>query len=373
MFTYTHISIILSIFLITRLLLNFVNYCLYPYGYFYMLCKSSILCLHLQGRRIMIPITIISGFLGAGKTTYLQHILNCGNTNERILIIENDFGETSLDAKQLSTSGATVREVTSGCICCSLQGNFKNALIDILSTQDIDQIYIEPSGVSKLSEILYTCDDDDITSKAYVSMIITVVDAMQAPMAIKNFGPFFKDQIKHCYAMLLTHVEDEKQVEKTKQLIVELAPHTPVYTDVDALQQDINQLKSNTHKAHEHDSETCSCHTCNDSEDYNGAHHDNHSHHNHDGHHHEHQPFVTHTFHNLQSLDDTQWIDFCNNLPSTILRVKGIIPTASGPMELQYTPQSCAITATHLNDYHLVVIGTEIDIPSINEKVCSAS
>ena len=82
---------------------------------------------------------------------------------------------------------------------------------------------------------------------------------------------------------------------------------------------------------------------------------------------------MTHTFHNLQSLDDTQWIDFCNNLPSTILRIKGIIPTASGPMELQYTPQSCAITATHLNDYHLVVIGTEIDIPSINEKVCSAS
>ena len=171
----------------------------------------------------MIPITIISGFLGTGKTTYLQHILNCRNTNERILIIENDFGETSLDAKQLSASGATVREVTSGCICCSLQGNFKNALIDILSTQDIDQIYIEPSGVSKLSEILYTCDDDDITSKAYISMIITIVDAMQAPMAIKNFGPFFKDQIKHCCAILLTHIEDEKQVEKAKQLIIELA------------------------------------------------------------------------------------------------------------------------------------------------------
>ena len=71
--------------------------------------------------------------------------------------------------------------------------------------------------------------------------------------------------------------------------------------------------------------------TCNDSEDYNGAHHNNHSHHGHDGHHHEHQPFVSYTFHNLQSLDDTQWIDFCNNLPSTILRVKGIIPTASRP------------------------------------------
>ena len=227
--------------------------------------------------------------------------------------------------------------------------------------------------MSKLSEILYTCDDDDITSKAYISMIITIVDAMQAPMAIKNFGPFFKDQIKHCYAILLTHIEDEKQVEKAKQLIVELAPHTPIYTDVDALQQDIHQLKSNTHKAHEHDSETCSCHTCNDSEDYNGAHHDNHSHHGHDGHHHEHQPFVSYTFHNLQTLTHTQWIDFCNKLPSTVLRVKGIVPTTSGPMELQYTLQSCSLTDTHLKDYHLVVIGTDIDISSIQEKVCSAS
>ena len=176
--------------------------------------------------------------------------------------------------------------------------------------------------MSKLSEILYTCDDDDITSKAYISMIITIVDAMQAPMAIKNFGPFFKDQIKHCYAILLTHIEDEKQVEKAKQLIVELAPHTPIYTDVDALQQDIHQLKSNTHKAHEHDSETCSCHTCNDSEDTTVltttitvimamtatimSH----------------QPFVSYTFHNLQTLTHTQWIDFCNKLPSTVLRVK---------------------------------------------------
>ena len=103
MFAYTHISIILSIFLITRLLLNFVNYCLYPYGYFYMLCKSSILCLHLQGRRIMIPITIISGFLGAGKTTYLQHILNCRNTNKRILIIENDFGRSEEHTSELQS------------------------------------------------------------------------------------------------------------------------------------------------------------------------------------------------------------------------------------------------------------------------------
>ena len=93
----------------------------------------------------------------------------------------------------------------------------------------------------------------------------------------------------------------------------------------------------------------------------------------HDGHHHEHQPFVSYTFHNLQTLTHTQWIDFCNKLPSTVLRVKGIVPTTSGPMELQYTLQSCSLTDTHLKDYHLVVIGTDIDISSIQEKVCSAS
>lgn len=105
----------------------------------------------------MIPIVIISGFLGSGKTTFLQHILKEHKSTDKILIIENDFGETSLDAVNLAKSGATVREVTSGCICCSLQGNFQQALLDILQNYEIDVIYIEPSGVSKLSEIIHTC------------------------------------------------------------------------------------------------------------------------------------------------------------------------------------------------------------------------
>ena len=275
----------------------------------------------------MIPITIISGFLGAGKTTYLQYILNQRNTNERILIIENDFGETSLDAQQLSTSGAVVREVTSGCICCSLQGNFKDVLVDILSTQDIDQIYIEPSGVSKLSEIISTCMDKEICEKAYIDMIITIVDAMQAPMAIKNFGPFFKDQIKHCHAILLSHIEDTKQTAKTKELITELVPNTPVYTDIESLQQDVAQIHQ---IAHAHN-----------------------------------------TFYNLQTLEEQRWMELCNILPSTIIRAKGIVPTSAGPMELQYTPQNCSMSATNLDSFHLVIIGTEIDIASISRNVCN--
>ena len=108
MFTYTHISIILSIFLINSLLLNFVNYCSYPYGYFYMLCKSSILCLHLQGRRIMIPITIISGFLGAGKTTFIKKMIDEAFTGEKIVLIENEFGEVGIDGGFLKDAGIQI-------------------------------------------------------------------------------------------------------------------------------------------------------------------------------------------------------------------------------------------------------------------------
>ena len=152
----------------------------------------------------MIPIVIISGFLGSGKTTFLQHILKehkstDKNSHHRKMI----FGETSLDAVNLAKSGATVREVTSGCICCSLQGNFQQALLDILQNYEIDVIYIEPSGVSKLSEIIHTCKDEEIAKSAYVHASITTVDAMQAPMFIKNFGLFFKDQITHSDAIFL--------------------------------------------------------------------------------------------------------------------------------------------------------------------------
>ena len=179
----------------------------------------------------MIPIVIISGFLGSGKTTFLQHILKEHKSTDKILIIENDFGETSLDAVNLAKSGATVREVTSGCICCSLQGNFQQALLDILQNYDIDVIYIEPSGVSKLSEIIHTCKDEEIAKSAYVHASITTVDAMQAPMFIKNFGLFFKDQITHSDAIFLSHTEDIQQTSITKRMIRDLAPNTPIHEE----------------------------------------------------------------------------------------------------------------------------------------------
>lgn len=286
----------------------------------------------------MIPIIIISGFLGAGKTTFLQQILKEHNPSDKVLIIENDFGETSLDAVQLASTGVNVREVTAGCICCSLQGNFKKALIDILDTQEVDTIYIEPSGISKLSEIIATCTDESIAAKAYVHGAITIVDAMQAPMGIRNFGAFFKDQITHCDAIFLSHVEDVQQTELTTRMIHELAPHTPIHKEPWDTLELRNYIKRLYH-CHEKD-----------------LHHDN--------------PFMSHTFKGLRTLTVAQWTTILQGLPPTVLRAKGIVPTTEGPHEVQYTPAHCQFNPSTIADYALVMIGTEFDIPLIYNEVC---
>ena len=289
----------------------------------------------------MIPITIISGFLGAGKTTYLQHILNCRNTNERILIIENDFGETSLDAANLAKTGATIREVTSGCICCSLQGNFQQALLDILQNYDVDIIYIEPSGVSKLSEIIHTCEDEDIAKSAYVHASVTTVDAMQAPMFIKNFGLFFKDQITNSDAIFLSHTEDVQQTSITKRMIHDLAPNTPIHEeswDTISLRDYIKRLY------HCHDDNSL---------------HDEHL-------------FMSHTFKDLRTLTVLQWKTILEGMPDGVLRAKGIVPTTEGPHELQYGTHYCSLVPSESTDYSLVVIGTDFNVPMVHNEVCQS-
>ena len=289
----------------------------------------------------MIPITIISGFLGAGKTTYLQHILNCRNTNERILIIENDFGETSLDAANLAKTGATIREVTSGCICCSLQGNFQQALLDILQNYDVDIIYIEPSGVSKLSEIIHTCEDEDIAKSAYVHASVTTVDAMQAPIFIKNFGLFFKDQITNSDAIFLSHTEDVQQTSITKRMIHDLAPNTPIHEeswDTISLRDYIKRLY------HCHDDNSL---------------HDEHL-------------FMSHTFKDLRTLTVLQWKTILEGMPDGVLRAKGIVPTTEGPHELQYGTHYCSLVPSESTDYSLVVIGTDFNVPMVHNEVCQS-
>ena len=289
----------------------------------------------------MIPIIIISGFLGSGKTTFLQHILKEHKPTDKVLIIENDFGETSLDAANLAKTGATIREVTSDCICCSLLGNFHQPLLDILQNYVVDTIYIEPSGVSKLSEIIHTCEDEDIAKSAYVHASVTTVDAMQAPMFIKNFGLFFKDQITNSDAIFLSHTEDVQQTSITKRMIHDLAPNTPIHEeswDTISLRDYIKRLY------HCHDDNSL---------------HDEHL-------------FMSHTFKDLRTLTVLQWKTILEGMPDGVLRAKGIVPTTEGPHELQYGTHYCSLVPSESTDYSLVVIGTDFNVPMVHNEVCQS-
>ena len=142
----------------------------------------------------MVKVDLITGFLGSGKTTFIKkyatYLINQGY---KVGIIENDFGQVNFDTQLLGTTGVNIRELTSGCICCSLQGDFKTALLQTLDQLDVDAIYIETSGVGKLSDILSACESPEITAIAHVQAAITIIDATNAPLFIRNFGEFFKD------------------------------------------------------------------------------------------------------------------------------------------------------------------------------------
>ena len=222
-----------------------------------------------------------------------------------------------------------------------MQGNFQQALLDILQNYDVDTIYIEPSGVSKLSEIIHTCEDEEIAKSAYVHASVTTVDAMQAPMFIKNFGLFFKDQITNSDAIFLSHTEDIQQTSITKRMIHELAPNTPIHEEAwstIALRDYIKRLY------HCHDDHSL---------------HDEHL-------------FMSHTFKDLRTLTLVQWKTILEGMPDTVLRAKGIVPTAEGPHELQYGTHYCSLSPSESTDYSLVVIGTDFNVPMVHNEVCQS-
>jgi G3E family GTPase len=153
-------------------------------------------------------IYVISGFLGAGKTTLIQKLLKESFRNERVVLIENDFGEISVDAALLQSGNIQVKEINSGCICCSLAGNFVQAVKEILDRFHPDKIMIEPSGIGKLSDIAKACSDRRIQPLVTVKAKIAVVDVKRCKMHLDNFGEFFEDQIQNANVILLSRTGD---------------------------------------------------------------------------------------------------------------------------------------------------------------------
>jgi G3E family GTPase len=151
-----------------------------------------------------IKIDLISGFLGAGKTTLIKKLISEELNKEKIAVIENEFGEVGIDGSILKNTKVEVKEINAGCICCSITGDFKRALLELLEKYNLERIIIEPSGVAKLSEIIKACSSEDLKDLAEINMIITVVDILKYDMYLANFGEFYKNQLINAKTIVLS-------------------------------------------------------------------------------------------------------------------------------------------------------------------------
>lgn len=180
----------------------------------------------------MTKIDIISGFLGAGKTTLIKKLIAETLQGQKVVLIENEFGEIGIDGGFLKESGIQINEMNSGCICCSLVGDFNAALKDVLSQYEPDRIIIEPSGVGKLSDVIKAVqkvvDGENVVLDSY----ITVADVKRAKMYLKNFGEFYKNQVQYASTIILSRTQDVKEdkLEKTIELIRTLNDRSPIVT-----------------------------------------------------------------------------------------------------------------------------------------------
>ncbi len=260
-------------------------------------------------------IDIISGFLGAGKTTFIKRLLNTRMKEEKVVLIENEFGEISVDSDFLADTRIDIKELSQGCICCSLFGDFSKSLQEVIEKYQPDRILIEPSGVGKLSDIIQAVKDAGLEKN--LNALVCLVDVNKAKMYSKNFGEFFLDQIKTAHTIILsrTDVAKEDKVIETLEVIREnndkaVLVTTPIqdlkdgelFKAYEGLHDDfIKELLQDVH--HEHEEECCGHHHHHEHEEECCGHHHHHEHeegccghHNHHeheeeccGHHHHHE------------------------------------------------------------------------------------
>ena len=182
-------------------------------------------------------VDIISGFLGAGKTTLIRKLLRDAVANEQVVLIENEFGEIGVDGGFLKDSGIDIREMKSGCICCSLVGDFSSSLKEILTAYAPDRIIIEPSGVGKLSDVMKAVADVESELEVENNSAVTVVDAKKCKLYMKNFGEFFNNQVQFATTIVLSRTDIAKQevIDEAVAMIRELNPTATIITTPVAL------------------------------------------------------------------------------------------------------------------------------------------
>jgi len=305
----------------------------------------------------MTKVDIISGFLGAGKTTLIKKLLGEALSKEQVVLIENEFGEIGIDGGFLRDSGIEIREMNSGCICCSLVGDFGASLKEVIEKYHPDRIIIEPSGVGKLSDVIQAVKDLHMDDKIQLNSVCAVVDALKCKVYIKNFGEFFNNQIENANTIILSRTKDqseeklEKCIEMIRQLNTKAHIITTPWDDLEGLQilaamENATNLELELLKDHEehehlhhHHDEECNC--GHDHEEHEHHHHDEecgcgHDHNEHEHHHHDADEvfnswgvetankYEKEELQNiLQAISDT-------NEYGQVLRSKGMVPQKDG-------------------------------------------
>ena len=341
----------------------------------------------------MTKVDIISGFLGAGKTTLISKLLKEALNGEQVVLIENEFGEIGIDGGFLKDSGVEIREMNSGCICCSLVGDFGTSLKEVVDKYHPDRIIIEPSGVGKLSDVIKAVKDLHIENEIKLNSASTVADASKCKVYMKNFGEFFNNQIEHAGTIILSRTQNisAEKLNKAIELIRQLNPNAHIITtpwdDIEGAQilgamenvtnLELEMLAEAAEKAHQehehhhhHDGECCGhdhdhhhhdgecCGHDHEHEEHEHHHHDGeccghdheheeHEHHHHDGeccghdhdheheHHHADEVFTSWGTETPNKYDKATLDDILDTLANSdefgkILRAKGMLPTQEG-------------------------------------------
>ena len=351
----------------------------------------------MKERKEMTRIDIFSGFLGAGKTTLIKKLIKEGYENEQLVLIENEFGEIGIDGGFLKEAGIQINEMNSGCICCSLVGDFREALTKVLEQYHPDRILIEPSGVGKLSDVINAVKSvasDDVVLNSF----ITVADATKVKSYMKNFGEFYNNQVEFASTIILSrtqNVSDEK-LAKALELIREKNSKASIVTtpwdeltgkqilsatDGKALLT-VDDVKEEHHHHHE-DGEECHCHDHEHDHEHHHDHDHEHHHHHEDGeechchnhdhehHHHHHHADDVFTSWGVETakkydIDEIQSIlaAFSDNEKyGTILRAKGIVAGKDGQwIHYDFVPEEIDVR-TGAADYtgRICVIGSKLN------------
>ena len=323
----------------------------------------------------MIRIDIFSGFLGAGKTTLIKKLIQEAYRGEKVVLIENEFGEIGVDGGFLQDAGIEITEMNSGCICCSLVGDFSKALKEVAARFSPDRILIEPSGVGKLSDVIKAVQRADVPNSR-LNAFCTVVDAKKCKSYLKNFGEFFLDQVDNASCIVLSHTADAQKTAEAVELLKQHTSVTIVTTDwdllggsdllaaiqqTDSLASELEKLARETHEEHHHhhhDEEEC------DDPDCECHHH----------HHHADEVFTSWGKETAKVFTREELVRILTALEGgeygQILRAKGIVDGGSEWLYFDYVPGEPDIrTGSPAVTGRLCVIGCDLSEEKLEELI----